>query len=56
MIFAWGGERGFFIMFLVIGQPNGPLQKKMKERKKNHQNICALGCTTTNLINSYESQ
>jgi hypothetical protein len=33
MIFAWGGERGFFIMFLVIGQPNGPLQKK-KERKK----------------------
>jgi hypothetical protein len=33
-----------FIILLVLGQSNGPLPKK------NHKNICVLGCTTTNLI------
>jgi hypothetical protein len=39
------GEGGKFIMFLVMGEPNGPLEKN------NHQNICALGCITINWIN-----
>jgi hypothetical protein len=38
VIFIWG--RGDFIMFLLMGQPNGPLQKKLKTSKQ-------LGCTTT---------
>ncbi len=37
------GEGGEFIMFLMIGESNGPLKKK-----KTHQNICALGCITIN--------
>jgi hypothetical protein len=36
-----GAGWGHYIMFVVIGQPNGPLQKKI-------QNICVLGCTTIN--------
>jgi len=42
VISTWG--RGGFHKFLVLGQLNGSLQTK-----KNHQNICALGCTITNL-------
>jgi hypothetical protein len=38
------GEREDFIMFLMIGQSNGPLQAK----KKTPQNICASRFITTN--------
>jgi hypothetical protein len=43
--FYLGRERDF-IMFLVMGKRNGPLQKK--EKKNPHPSICALGCTTMN--------
>jgi hypothetical protein len=46
VIFSW--EVGGFHIFFVIGQLNGSSPKK---KKKKHQNICALRCTTTNLIN-----
>jgi hypothetical protein len=50
---TWGGG-GFHNEF-----DDGPTKWStiiFLKRKKNHQNICALGCTTINEINYYESQ